>query len=104
MPKPEHSAFDSTDYSTGRRTVTHDIGIPDPQPNEPSTVRAQAKEFGTNSWTVGVTHGPFAEKDESGSYYRHISNDQFTGSISKVRTHLKRAATAEWKGYRGAGR
>ena len=102
MPTPEHRSFDSTDYSTGRRTVTHDIDIPDRGPDEPLSVRAQARESGTNTWTVGVTHGPFEQKDESGSYYRHISSDQFTGPIGKVRSHLKKTATSEWKGYRGA--
>jgi|SRR5215467_13311716 len=103
-PKPEHRAFESKQSGTGYRTVTHDIEIPDRQPHEPSSVRAQARETSTNSWLINVHHGPFEERDESGSYYRNISSDQFTGPIGQVRALMKKKATAEWKGYRGAGR
>lgn len=100
--KPQHAVQEGKDYATGRRTVTHDIDIEDRLPHEPAAVRAQAREHSTNAWNITVTHGPHAEKDESGSYYKHISNTQFAGPLGQVKSGLKRAATAEWKGIRDA--
>jgi hypothetical protein len=102
MTKPVHSPMESKDYSTGRRVVTHDIEVPDRLPHEPMQVRAQAREHSTNQWTMDVTHGPFAEKNEQGSYYTHISSTQFAGPIGKVRSGLKRSATESWKGVMDA--
>ncbi len=102
MPKPVHSATESKDYATGRRVVTHDIEVPDRQSHEPMMVRAQAREHSANSWTMNVTHGPHEDKDEQGSYYRHISSTQFAGPIGQVRSGLKRAATESWKGVMDA--
>lgn len=102
MTKPEHRVQEGKDYNTGYRTVTHDIDIEDRLPHEPAGVRAQAREHGTNQWTINVTHGPHAEKDESGSYYKHISNTQFAGPLGQVKSGLKRAATEQWKGITSA--
>lgn len=93
---------ESKDYNTGRRVVTHDMDVPDRQPHEPHGIRAQAKETGTNQWLMSVVHGPHDTKDESGSYYKHISDTQFAGPIGKVRSSLKQSVSAEWKGMRGA--
>jgi hypothetical protein len=104
MTKPTPREFESKDYSTGRRTVTHDIDVPDRQPHEPHSIRAQARETGTNEWSVSVTHGPHDEKDEQGSYYRHISSTQFSGPLGKVKSTLRRSVNEQWKGLRSGTR
>lgn len=93
---------ESKDYATGRRTVTHDMDVPDRLPHEPHGIRAQAKETGSNQWNVSVVHGPHDTKDESGSYYRHISDTQFSGPLGKVKSGLKRSVNEQWKGMRDA--
>lgn len=93
---------ESRDYATGRRTITHDLDVPDRQPHEPHGIRAQAKETSPNQWNVNVVHGPHDTKDESGSYYRHISNTQFSGPLAKVKSGLKRSVNEQWKGMRDA--
>jgi hypothetical protein len=98
--RPPIQAKESKDYSTGYRVVTHDIEVPDRQPHEPLGLRAQARELSTNNWMVQVTHGPHEEKDESGSYYRHVNQMQFAGPIGQVRSTLNKAVSTEWKGLR----
>jgi hypothetical protein len=98
------NTFESKDYATGRRTVTHDLEVTDRLPHEPTQIRAQAREHSPNTWTINVTHGPHETKDEQGSYYKHISSTQFAGPISKVKTSLRQSVNAEWKGMRNARR
>lgn len=92
---------ESTDYSTGRRMVTYDIDLPDRQPHEPLGVRSQAREISKNQWMVKTTHGPFEEKDESGSYYKDMGSADVKGPPSAVRSHVKRAAAESFRGLRG---
>ena len=86
----------SKDYNTGYRIVTHDFDVPERQSHEPTGIRAQAREVGTNAWSIRVVHGPHEERDEGGSYYRHISSDQFSGTLSKVKPILRRSVTQQW--------
>jgi hypothetical protein len=95
------NTFESKD-AKGYRTITHDMDVPDRLPHEPHGIRAQAKETAPNSWNVSVIHGPHDTKDESGSYYKHISNTQFSGPLGKVKSGLKRSVSESWKGVQGA--
>lgn len=89
--------------SRGYRTVTHDIEVTDRLPHEPTGIRAQAREGpGNNRWTISVTHGPHEERDESGSYYKHISSTQFEGPLGKLKPILKRSVSEQWKQMKGA--
>jgi hypothetical protein len=104
MPASLQRTSESKDYHTGYRTITQDLDVPDRQPHEPYGIRAQAKETGTNQWSINVHHGPHEERDESGSYYRHISSDQFTGPLGKLKPQLRRAVSEQWKGVQRARR
>lgn len=102
MTNPKPRLSENTDYSTGRRTVSSDIDVPDRRPAEPHAIRVQAREHSTNQWSVSVVHGPHDEKDASGSYYRHMSQTQFSGPLGKLRPHLNKSANEAWKGLRDA--
>ena len=98
--KPEGEFHESTDYSTGRRTVFHEINVPNPTPGEPHAIRAQATETGKNQWSVKVHHGPHAERDPSGSYYKHVEQFTHEGPIGTLRNTLKRTTGQQFKGLR----
>lgn len=100
QPKPEGRLQESTDYSTGRRTVFHEIDVPHRQSHEPHSIRAQASETGKNQWLVKVTHGPHEERDESGSYYKHVAGFTHEGPIGSLRSALKRTTGQQFKGLR----
>lgn len=87
----------SKDYNTGYQRGFHEIEVPDRQPHEPMSVRAQARETSTKSWITEVVHGPHEQKDETGSYYRTLSSTQFQGTLSQVKALAKRSATASYR-------
>ena len=100
QPKPEGRFQDSTDYNTGRRTVFHEIDVPHPAPGEPHAIRAQATETSPNEWLVKVHHGPHAERDESGSYYKDQGTFSHSGPLSSLKPRLKRTTGQQFKGLR----
>ena len=55
--------WDGRDSDTGYRRVFHDLEVPDHRGHEPSAIRGQARELGTNRWLVEVTHGPIDQRD-----------------------------------------
>ena len=101
-PKPKSEVREYKDYNTGYRSVSHVLDVPDRQPHEPVSITSHAKETSTNRWVVQTHHGPFEQKDEQGSYYKHISNTQFEGPLSKLKPVLKRSVSEQWKGVSGA--
>jgi hypothetical protein len=100
QPRPEGRFQESTDYNTGRRTVFHEIDVPNPAPGEPHAIRAQAHETSPNQWMVKVHHGPHAERDETGSYYKNVADFVHTGPLGSVKSKLRSATSQQWKGLR----
>ena len=100
QPKPAGSFHESKDYNTGKRSVYHEIEVPGRQSHEPHAIRAHARETSTNQWQVRVHHGPHAEKDESGSYYKHVDEFSHTGPLSSLKPKLKRSTSEQFKGLR----
>jgi hypothetical protein len=98
--KPEGQFQQSTDYNTGRRTVYHEIEVPHPAPGEPHAIRAQATETSPNEWMVKVHHGPHAERDASGSYYKDQGTFSHSGPLSSLKPTLKRTTGQQFKGLR----
>lgn len=102
QPKPKGDFQQSTDYNTGRRTVYHEIEVPHRQDHEPHAIRAQATETSPNEWMVKVHHGPHAERDATGSYYKDMGTFSHSGPIGSLRSVLKRSTSEQFKGLRGA--
>ena len=100
QPKPEGQFQESKNYNTGYRTVYHEIEVPHPAPGEPHAIRAQATETSPNSWMVRVHHGPHAEKDAAGSYYKEVGTFTHTGPLGSIKGKLKSATGQQWKGLR----
>ena len=101
MTQGPHRTSESRESGSGYRIVTHDFDVPDKREHEPSGIRAQARETGQNKWNVSVVHGPYDRTDESGSYYRHVSHEQFEGPAGKVKSELRRNVTSQWKSLKG---
>ena len=100
QPKPEGEFRESTDYNTGRRTVYHEIEVPSPGEGEPHAIRAQATETSKNEWMVKVHHGPHAERDPSGSYYKDMGTFSHSGPLGSLKSTLKRTTGQQFKGLR----
>jgi hypothetical protein len=88
---------ETKDYSTGYRNIWAEADVPDRQSHEPHSVRSQARETGTNRWSVTVTHGPHEDKDESGSYYKHVGQYSHEGPVGQVRSKLRSDVKGEWR-------
>ena len=82
----------SSDYNTGRANVYADVNLTDRLPHEPHSIRAQAEQVNSSDWIVRVVHGPHAERDTTGSYYRTVDTEVMHGvTPSKMKTHVRRA-------------
>ena len=88
---------ESKDSKTGHRHIYHDVNVPDRQGSEPSAVRAKAQEISPNKWAVQVVHGPHAEKDPSGSYYKTTESLTHEGPAGSVKSLVKKRAEGDWK-------
>jgi len=83
----------SRNYNTGRANIYAEVNLTDRLAHEPHAVRAQAEQVNGSDWLVRTTHGPHADKDETGSYYRTVSTEVIHGSTAaKMKTHVRRAA------------
>ena len=100
QPKPEGRFQESTDYNTGKRTVFHEVEVPHPAPGEPHAIRAQATETSKNEWMVKVHHGPHAEKDDRGSYYKDQGTFSHSGPLGSLKSTLKRTTGQQFKDLR----
>jgi hypothetical protein len=81
------------DYNTGRAKLYAEVNLTDRLPHEPTAIRAQAEQVNGSDWIVRTTHGPHAEKDATGSYYRTVNSEVMHGvTPAKMKTHVRRAA------------
>ena len=82
----------SRNYNTGRHNIYADVNLTDRLEHEPHAVRAQAEQVNSRDWIVRVTHGPHAERDETGSYYKTVDSQVVHDATpAKMKTHVRRA-------------